>query len=357
MAPVPHWPGRMVSTGPGEEVWVAATPGVMLPPGDAGPGDAGPAGRELVLCVHGMTGAATNWTDLMAELAPDFDCAALDLPGSGFSPPPRTGAGYSVSALAGTVIRLIEVLREAGGQVPLHLIGNSMGGSVAVRVAARRPDLVRTLTLISPALPDLRVPPAVAHFPLLALPFAGEWMARQWAVRYPVENRVAGVFTMCFSDPSRLHPDRFAFEVEALRRQDALDYSPRSVARAARTLVAETLRPAPFSLWRAAARVTAPSLVLFAADDRLVRPRLAARAARTFRNARVTVLPGAGHIAQMECPGVVAALFREMVAAVRSSGSASVPGSVPGDPGDPGSPVAGPAGGTGNAGRHDPVDA
>ena len=29
-----------------------------------------------MLCVHGMSGAATNWTDLMAELAPDFDCAA-----------------------------------------------------------------------------------------------------------------------------------------------------------------------------------------------------------------------------------------------------------------------------------------
>ena len=50
-------------------------------------------GRDLVLCVHGMSGAATNWTDLMAELAPDFDCAALDLPGSGFSPPPAQAPG------------------------------------------------------------------------------------------------------------------------------------------------------------------------------------------------------------------------------------------------------------------------
>jgi len=47
-------------------------------------GSAGP----IVLCVHGMSGAATNWTDLIAELAPDFDCAAVDLPGSGFSAPP-----------------------------------------------------------------------------------------------------------------------------------------------------------------------------------------------------------------------------------------------------------------------------
>ena len=99
-APVPHWPGRMVTAGPGEQVWLAETPGTA----EHAPG------RELVLCLHGMSGAATNWTDLMAELAPDFDCAAVDLPGSGFSPPPRRRAGYSVSALAGTVIRLIEAL-------------------------------------------------------------------------------------------------------------------------------------------------------------------------------------------------------------------------------------------------------
>lgn len=313
--PVPHWPGRHVTLAPGERVWVAATPPAT-----------GPEGRELVLCVHGMSGAATNWTDLMAELVPDFDCAAVDLPGSGFSPPPRTSSGYSVSALAGTVIRLIETL-DAG---PVHLIGNSMGGAVTVRVAARRPDLVRTLTLISPALPDLRPRRSIAHFPVLALPFLGEWLVRQWAGRFPVRDRVAGVFAACFYDPSCIHPDRFELEVEALRRRDGLTHGARTLAGAARTLVAETLRPRPFSLWDAAQRVTARSLVLYGSHDRLVNPRLAARAVRAFRNARVVVLPQTGHIAQMECPRVVAALFREMVEATRDAG---------------------------NSGRRDPVDA
>jgi pimeloyl-ACP methyl ester carboxylesterase len=306
----------MVDLASGEQVWLAETP---------------PAGQELVLCVHGMSGAATNWTDLMAELAPDFDCAALDLPGSGFSPPPKAKAGYSVSAQAGTVIRLIEAL--AGGK-PVHLVGNSMGGAVSVRVAARRPDLVKTLTLISPALPDLKVRRTVAHFPLLALPYVGERLARQWAVRFPVENRVAGVFATCMYDGSLVHPDRFAFEVEALRRRDTLSHEPTSLARAARTLVAETLRPAPLSLWRAAARVTAPALVLFGQDDRLVHPRLADRAARVFRDARVRVLPATGHLAQMEWPGVVAARFREMVEETRAPGEDA-----------------------GNSGRRAPVDA
>jgi pimeloyl-ACP methyl ester carboxylesterase len=309
----------MVDLASGEQVWVAETP---------------PAKRELVLCVHGMSGAATNWTDLMAALAPDFDCTALDLPGSGFSPPPKTWSRYSVSAQAGTVIRLIEALGHgtASDGGPVHLVGNSMGGAVSVRVAARRPDLVRTLTLVSPALPDLKVRRSVAHFPLLALPFIGERLVRQWALRYPVENRVAGVFETCFSDPSRLHPDRFAAEVEALRRRDGLSYEAASLVGAARTLVGETLRPAPLSLWRAAARVTAPCLVLFGQDDRLVHPRLAVRAASVFRDTRVRVLPATGHLAQMERPGLVAALFREMVDEIRGEDA-------------------------GNSGRRDPVDA
>src|SRR6185437_14067305 len=109
--------------------------------------------------------------------------------------------------------------RQGDGQV--HLIGNSMGGAVAVRVAARRPDLVKTLTLVSPAMPDLKVRRSVAHFPVLALPFVGERLVRTWVARYPVQNRVAGVFATCMHDPTRVHPDRFALEVEALSRRDA----------------------------------------------------------------------------------------------------------------------------------------
>ena len=45
-----------------------------------------------------------------------------------------------------------------------------MGGLIAVKLAASRPDLVRTLTLISPAMPDPLIRPALARFPLLGAP-------------------------------------------------------------------------------------------------------------------------------------------------------------------------------------------
>jgi pimeloyl-ACP methyl ester carboxylesterase len=294
--PVPHWPGRIVKLGENEQVYLAETPRSVH------------ENKDLVLCLHGMSGAATNWTDLMAELAPDFDCAAVDLPGSGYSPPPAKRSGYSIRALAATVTRLIEALERG----PAHLVGNSMGGAVAIRVAAARPDLVRTLTLVSPVLPDRRPHRATAHFPILALPFVGQRLARGFA-RMPAETRVAGVYNMCYYNPALLHPDRFAQEVAALRRRDDLGHDAAMLVGAARTLVGETLSLRPFSLWRAAEQITAPTLVLFGGHDRLVSPALAVPAARVFRNARVEVLADTGHIGQMERPGIVAARFREMV--------------------------------------------
>jgi pimeloyl-ACP methyl ester carboxylesterase len=308
--PVPHWPGRLVPLAGGRQVYVAETPRSTQN-----------AGRSPLLCVHGMSGAATNWTDFMAELAPDFDCTAVDLPGSGFSPPPKSNAGYSIKAQARTVIRLVEAL-DAG---PVHLAGNSMGGAVCIRAAASRPDLVRTLTLISPVLPDRHYRRELLEFPLAALPYFGQRLMRRLE-RIPPENRVAGVVSTCYYDPSAVHPERFQLEVAELRRRDGLGYAAVTLSRAARTIVAETLRPRRFSLWRAAGQIPVPTLVIFGSHDKLVSPRLAGPAALTFRDATVIVLERAGHVAQMEHPAIVAARFREMVE--------RTPGALQGIPGD-----------------------
>jgi pimeloyl-ACP methyl ester carboxylesterase len=311
--PVPHWPGRLITLRSGERVWLAATAAAAE---SAPPAPPAPPARELVVCVHGMTGAATNWTDLMAELAPDFDCVALDLPGSGNSPPPGKRSGYSVKALAATVISLIETLPS-----PVHLVGNSMGGAIAIRIAAARPDLVKTLTLVSPVLPDLRPRRSTIHLPVLALPVIGDRLVRRFT-QLPPENRVAGVFAACYFDASTVHPHRFAAAVAELRRRDALAHDGASMVGAARTLIAETLRPRRLSLWRAAERVKAPGLVLFGSHDRLVSPALAVPAAKAFKHAKIVVLPESGHIAQMERPALVARLLREMVDQARSAGGA-----------------------------------
>lgn len=311
-APIPHWPGRMVPLTGGERVWLAET-GRPARHEDA-------ARDETVLCVHGMAGAATNWTDFMGELAGDLGCAAVDLPGSGFSPPPAAPAGYTIAGLARTVAKVIE--EQLPG--PVHLVGNSMGGAVAVKLAATRPDLVKTLTLISPALPD-RLPHAThVQFPLLALPAIGSILTRRIGL-LPAEHRIAAVARSCFYDPSAIHPDRFAIEVAELRRRDGLDYAVATLTSAARAITTEYLRPGRWSLWRDAERIRVPVLAIYGGHDRLVHPRGAARAAKAFRaapDARVLVLPRTGHVAQMEHPQLVARHFREMVGGAARDGTA-----------------------------------
>jgi pimeloyl-ACP methyl ester carboxylesterase len=284
--PIPHWPGRLVDLG-GHQVYVRSAPG-----GD----DAEPA-----LFVHGLEGSSRNWTDLIDLLRPVLACDAVDLPGFGDSPP-RPDGRYSIAALAQTVIALL----EQSGRGPVHLAGNSLGGAVCVKIAATRPDLVKTLTLISPALPDLRPRLDLVRFPVISLPRVGARLVRQYATTQPADRRVAAVIATCYSNPGLYPEARFAAEVSELSRRDSLEYAAAALVGSARALTAEFLRKGRHAAWRDAARVTAPTLVIYGQHDRLVDPRAAGRAAHVFAEARIVVLPRTGHVAQMEQPAAVA---------------------------------------------------
>ena len=314
--PIPHWPGKLVSLGD-YEVYVRSVPDRTTEPDRASELDrasepdepAQAPGLEPALFVHGLEGSSRNWTDLMDLLRSRLACAALDLPGFGASPP-RPDGKYSIAALAETVIALI----EQNGRGPVHLFGNSLGGAVCVKVAATRPDLIRTLTLISPALPDARLRLDLLRFPLMSVPGVGARLLRQ-VQRIPAERRVADVIATCYADPRRFPQARLVAEVTELTRRDALDYASAAMVGCVRTLTAETLRAGGRAAWRDAARITAPTLVIYGHDDRLVSPRLAGRSARAFANARIVVMPSTGHVAHMEHPHLVAAEIGVLLAA------------------------------------------
>ena len=86
----------------------------------------GPGGREAGLFVHGLGGSATNWTDLMGLLEGVVDSEAVDLPGFGRSRPPA-GFDFTVAAHADALLCFL-----AGRNEPVHLLGNSLGGVVAL---------------------------------------------------------------------------------------------------------------------------------------------------------------------------------------------------------------------------------
>jgi pimeloyl-ACP methyl ester carboxylesterase len=274
-------------------------------------------GLPPALCVHGLGGSSQNWSVLMRELEGTVDGEAIDLPGFGDSPPPDDG-DYSVTGHARAVIRHL----DAAGRGAVHLFGNSLGGAVSTRVAALRPDLVRTLTLVSPALPEFRVQRTAVPTGLLGIPGAAPLFTRLTR-RLTVEQRVRGVMGLCYGDPGLVTPEAFRDAVEELERRLQLPYFWDAMTRSARGLVNAYTLGGQHGLWRQAERVLAPTLLVYGGRDQLVGHRMAQRAARAFRGSRLLSLPDAGHVAMMEYPETVASAFRELLVAAGRPGTAS----------------------------------
>ncbi|MFG3514662.1 alpha/beta fold hydrolase [Streptomyces bobili] len=265
------------------------------------------AGLQPALYVHGLGGSSQNWSALMAQLDGVVESEAVDLPGFGDSPPPDDG-NYSITAHARAVIRHL----DASGRGPVHLFGNSLGGAVSTRVAAVRPDLVRTLTLVSPALPELRVQRTAVPTGLLGMPGVAALFTR-FTREWTAEQRVRGVMALCYGDPGRVTSEAFGYAVEELERRLRLPYFWDAMTRSARGLVNAYTLGGQHGLWRQAERVLAPTLLVYGGRDQLVGFRMAQRAARTFRDSRLLTLPNAGHVAMMEYPETVATAFRELL--------------------------------------------
>ncbi|MFD9791794.1 alpha/beta fold hydrolase [Streptomyces sp. NPDC059070] len=302
VAPVPRVGAVRVAEG--EELRSVSLPGLTLTVRSR-PGTR--PGLEPALFVHGLGGSSQNWSALMPLLADLVDGEALDLPGFGDSPPPDDG-NYSVTGHARAVIRLL----DSAGRGPVHLFGNSLGGAVATRVAAVRPDLVRTLTLVSPALPEIRAQRTAWPTGLLAVPGVAALftrLTREWTP----EDRTRGVMALCYGDPGRVSPEAFRAAVEEMERRLALPYFWDAMARSARGVVDSYTLGGQHGLWRQAERVLAPTLLVYGGRDRLVGHRMARRAAAAFRGSRLLTLPDAGHVAMMEYPEVVAQAFRDLV--------------------------------------------
>ncbi|GAA5125173.1 alpha/beta fold hydrolase [Pseudonocardia adelaidensis] len=295
----PHratWPGGEVTSG-GVTLHVRETPG---------------HGDTPAVYVHGLSGSATNWTDLAGLLATRAPGTAVDLPGFGLSRP-LASRDYSPAGHADALLCFL-----AGRGRPVHLLGNSFGGAVALTVAARRPELVRTLTLVSPAMPDLRPDPRrVSDWKLLVamLPLVGRRARSELAAMDP-RTRAEQIVRLCFGDPAIAPEHRVAEAAAELAVRARLAWAHEAAERTGKAMVAGWLRGE--SLWSVAARVQAPTLVVWGERDRLVAPRLAARTAAALQRSRLLVLRGVGHVAQIEAPEAVARAVAGMWDAVEA---------------------------------------
>jgi pimeloyl-ACP methyl ester carboxylesterase len=256
--------------------------------------DFGGSGPPVVF-VHGLSGSALNWMAVGPALAERHRVLALDLRGFGRTP---LGPG---SRLSDNRRLLDRFLREVVGG-PAVVVGNSMGGLLAVLQAAAAPETVSSLVLADPALPwhgrrpfDLSL---WTFFGSLLPPMLGEATLRWSGRRLGAERVVNGVLEACCADAARVPADMVHAHVDQETERLAWPRSYRALAQASRSLLWALGRR---GLMRTYANVSAPVLVLHGAEDRLVPAAFSRAIGRRF-GWHVEVLPGVGHVPMMEVP-------------------------------------------------------
>ncbi len=254
-------------------------------------------GDRCVVLVHGLGGNTVSWEAAAPSLADELGATvlAVDLPGFGLTRLPA--ALRSTLGLHGRVLR--DVLTRLGSA---PVVGNSMGGALAVGMAARHPELVPALVLVNPALPRPGAQRsqwlAMARLaPMLVPPIGARVMATRARLLGP-ERLVEATLEWTLADPSRIDPAlrRRLIDLAATRR--AFPEGARAFADSASSLFWYLNRRMSADLMR----VTCPTHVVHGEQDRLV-PVAAARAlVRRRPEFTLEVVPDCGHAPQLEMP-------------------------------------------------------
>ena len=231
----------------------------------------GADGAAPLVLIHGFGGDLNNWQFNQPALAEDRPVYALDLPGHGGSE--KSGGQGGVPELAGVVRDFLNAL----GIQRTHLAGHSMGGAVALHLAAEEPSRVASVTLVCSA-------------------GLGEEVNLDYIEGFIAAERrkeMKSVLEMLFADPSLVSRDMVE-ELLKYKRLDGVGGALRSIADAA------------FAGGRQAhvlagrlGQVTAPVQAVWGAVDRII----PARHAEAVGEGRRHVLDGAGHMVHMEKAG------------------------------------------------------
>ncbi|MBI4409667.1 MAG: alpha/beta fold hydrolase [Gemmatimonadetes bacterium] len=244
------------------------------------------AGEPLVL-LQGASGGAANWYRVLGPLAAHFRVLALDLPGFGLSDPLNVEAPLGAGGA-----EVVSAWLGAAAIERCALVGTSLGGLLALRLAQREPGRVRRLVLLDAVGLGRELPLLVR---CAGLPGLGRLLLR------PTRSGTAWLFRrLLTSDRSRLDAAHQAALIDYLwssaRAGDA-----RGMARAVRRFAdpggqREVLTDAELEALRV------PVLVVWGERDRFVPLAHALRAAARIPGAELRILAGVGHSPNWEAP-------------------------------------------------------
>lgn len=228
----------------------------------------------IVAFSHGLLWSAKMFEVQQAGLADAFRIVAWDHRGQGRSAP----VADRVAAIEDNYLDAVEVLERLGR--PVHFVGLSMGGFVGLRLAARRPDLVRSLVLMCTAA-DPEPEANHGRYKLLGL------VARVFGVGLVAGRVMPIMFGQDFlDDPAR--------DAERARWREELTGNRRDIVKAVLGVIERD------GVEDEVGRIGCPTLLLAGQDDRAIaRPRMEALAA-AIPGARLELVPKAGHSLSVE---------------------------------------------------------
>ncbi len=261
----------------------------------------GPADGPRVVLVHGFSTPLFTWDAVFAGLtSAGFRTMRYDHYGRGLSDRP-TDVDYDLDLYDD---QLRELIAAAGWTEPVHVIGLSMGGAIAIEYAARRPDRVASLGLFDPAGFPIDMPFATR---LITLPMIGEYLIKTVGGPTIRKNLARN-----FHDPELL-PE---FEERYLPQMDIEGFKYSQLS---------TLRHMPLNDMREryemVGRTNLPVLLFWGRQDRVVPFANAALVQKAIPQTQLVAVDECGHTPNYEKPEIV---IPPLIAFLRK---ASAPGS------------------------------
>jgi pimeloyl-ACP methyl ester carboxylesterase len=236
-----------------------------------------------VVLIHGLGATKITWLPLIPSLAERYRVIVPDLPGHGESEKPKTD--YTPRFFARTLRHLMDALDVDTAPI----LGNSLGGRIALELALRSPNRVDSLTLLDPSVPGMRW--------RYILGFTRVIPTELGAIPFPMRERMTRVILRrLFGDPGRLTDDAYSVAAKEFMRIYADPRARVAFFSALRHIITE--RPEAF--YGSLRRIKQPTLVIFGDSDRLVPLRLGVRLSEHLPNCELVVLPGVGHVPQFE---------------------------------------------------------
>lgn len=257
--------------------------------------DTGPRDAPALLLVHGLGSSLHTWEPWARALADSFRVVRIDLPGHGLSGPDARG-DYRDERTHALLLALFDTLRIARAT----LVGNSIGGRIAWSFAARHPERVSGLVLVSPdgfASPGFeygKAPDVPAAFGVM------RWVLPKPLLRLNLEP--------AYGDPARIADS-------VMTRYHDLMLAPGNRA-ALLARMQQTVLTDPVARLRT---ITVPTLLVWGAKDGMIPPANARDYLRVMRDARAVTLPGLGHVPFEEGPVASLAAVRPFLDSLRRS--------------------------------------